>query len=151
MSSPVKGNFGHIRESGVLLLTQEDSTVKHQRNAILAGYSALALFTLGIGCKPLGIEADKESGIRTLNRVFYKELPYSKCVELIDKSTVVYQNKVYTNPFNQAPASHSNAANCHTCYETEYQRSQKEEIEKKMEAEYARAAAVATAIGGGWE
>ncbi len=99
MTSPVKGNFGHHKEKGVLLLTREDSNIKHQRNTLLAGYSMLALFTLGIGAVPIAQEADRESEIRCINVNHYPNLPYSKCVALRKVEKVVYNNQIFYNPY----------------------------------------------------
>lgn len=95
MTSPVKGNFGHIRESGVLLLTKEDSDEKHKRNAKLAGLSFASVFTLGFGVAYLAPEVEREQDIRNLGRR-YPELPYSKCVELEKSSVIIYKGHQYS-------------------------------------------------------
>lgn len=95
MTSPVLKNFGHIKESGVLILTKEDSEVKHKRNAKLAGLTFAAVFSLGVASMYLDQEVDKEKSIRKLGKTF-PELPYSKCVELEEKNSVVYKGKRYT-------------------------------------------------------
>lgn len=92
MSSPVHGNFGHVRESGVLLLTKEDSDLKHQRNIILATASVGALFFVGI--PSLAHEAEKERRIRDIGRQ-YPNLPYSMCVNLEQYGTIIYKDVTY--------------------------------------------------------
>ncbi len=94
MSSPVHGNFGHVRESGVLLLTKEDSDLKHQRNIILATASVGAIFFVGIPA--LMHETEKERRIRDIGRQ-YQNLPYSICVNLEQYGTIVYKNITYVS------------------------------------------------------
>lgn len=94
MTSPIKGNFGHIRESGVLLLTKEDSNLKHKRNAKLAGLTFAAVFSMGAACMFLEEEVDREKEIRSLGRKF-PMLPYSKCVEMEKKCVVDYKGHRY--------------------------------------------------------
>ena len=101
MTSPVRGNFGHIREPGVLLLTDADSTAKHKRNGILTGKSFVTLLTLGLGCKGLVKQSCKENEIRAININHYPELPYAMCVLLRDHKIVKYQGKIYENPYNE--------------------------------------------------
>lgn len=98
MSGPVHGNFGHIRESGVLLLTKEDSDLKHQRNIILATASFGAFFFVGI--PTLMSESEKERRIREIGRQ-YTNLPYSVCVNLEQYGTVMYKNINYTSQTRQ--------------------------------------------------
>lgn len=105
MSSPVKGNFGHIREAGVLLLTKEDSKEKHRRNGILTGYSFLALFTLGIGSEPIAVHAKLEKQIRHINIDYYPNLPYAMCVQLRDCESLVYNGLMYKNPHHKEDMS----------------------------------------------
>jgi hypothetical protein len=92
MSSPVHGNFGHIRESGVLLLTKEDSDLKHQRNIILATASVGAFFFVGIPA--LIRETEKEYRIRDIGR-HYPNLSYSMCVNLEQYGEIIYKGLVY--------------------------------------------------------
>lgn len=94
MSGPIHGNFGHIRESGVLLLTKEDSDLKHQRNIILATASVGALFFIGIPA--LIRETEKERRIRDIGRQ-YQNLPYSVCVNLEQYGTTFYRNVEYAS------------------------------------------------------
>lgn len=100
MTSPIKGNFGHIREPGVLLLTKKDSDEKHKRNATLAGWSFLALFTVGIGSEPIAKEAKRERQIRHINKDVYPSLPYHACVLLRNHEAVIYNGIRYNNPYH---------------------------------------------------
>jgi len=102
MTSPVRGNFGHIREPGVLLLTKEDSKMKHERNSILAGKSFAALFTLGLASSVLVKESILEKEIRAINIKHYPNLPYAMCVLLRDASDIQYNGVEYKNPFYEA-------------------------------------------------
>lgn len=100
MTSPVKGNFGHIRESGVLLLTEEDSDIKHKRNLVITGASFFTLFTLGLGTLALKYEAKRERQIRHINKDVYPKLPYHACVLLRNHEAVIYNGVRYENPFH---------------------------------------------------
>jgi len=95
MTAPVKSNFGHIKESGVLLLTKEDSDAKHARNVLLTTTAVSTLFTLGIGALWVVSESEREIRIRDLNRKHFKELPYSKCVQLEKYGSVVFNDLFY--------------------------------------------------------
>ena len=99
MTSPVRGNFGHIREPGVLLLTKEDSKIKHQRNAILAGKSFLALFSVGVLSGCLSVEGKFEHEVREINRKHYPNLPYAMCVLLRNSERVEYEGVQYESPY----------------------------------------------------
>lgn len=106
MSSPVYGNFGHARESGVLLLTKEDSSVKHKRNVMIATATIGSVFLVGIPA--LIEETEKERRIRDIGRQ-YANLPYSICVNLEKYGTVVYKNVTYhTQTWQQAQRTPSN-------------------------------------------
>ena len=89
-------NFGHAKENGVLLLTSEDSNVKHQRNALLATTAISTIFTLGISSLWVCAEAEREVRIRDINRKFFKELPYSHCVRLEKYGETVYNDLFYS-------------------------------------------------------
>lgn len=98
MSSPVYGNFGHVRESGVLLLTKEDSEVKHKRNIILATASIGSVFLVGIPA--LVRETEKERRIRDIGRQ-YPNLPYSACVNLEKYGSIVFKGTTYETQTRQ--------------------------------------------------
>lgn len=96
MSSPVKGNFGHIRELGVLLTCEEDSDMKHKRNIILATASAATLF-FGLGATKLIEESLREKRIRNIGRN-YPELPYARCCELETYGVTLHKGyKIFIN------------------------------------------------------
>lgn len=99
MSSPVYGNFGHVRESGVLLLTKEDSATKHKRNIVLAISSISSIFLVGI--PSLINETTKEKRIRDIGRQ-HCNLPYGMCVNLEQYGTIVYKDVTYTSRFKGA-------------------------------------------------
>ena len=86
-------NFGHIKEPGVLLLTKEDSDLKHKRNALLAGASLTAFFTLGLASPWIIIEGVHEDSIRRINKVYYPDMPYSTCVKLYKVGYVAFNGK----------------------------------------------------------
>lgn len=88
MSSAVDRNFGHIRESGVLLQTKKDSVTKHQRNLILA-ISVIAALLL-VGLPRLIDEILKEKRIRELGKD-NPGLTYHMCVNLERYGTMQVQ------------------------------------------------------------
>jgi len=97
----VSGNFGHTRESGVLLLTKEDSDAKHGRNTLLATTAISTLFTLGISSLWVCSEAEREVRIRDVNRKFFKELPYSHCVRMEKYGHTLFNDLFYEITFGK--------------------------------------------------
>jgi len=88
-------NFGHVKEKGVVLLTERDSYFKHKRNIILAICVIATLIFFPVGLPFLGYHANKEFLIRWLNKYEGCELPYSKCVELEDIGWLFYKGVYY--------------------------------------------------------
>lgn len=88
-------NFGHIREQGVLLLSNEDSIAKHKRNIILAVCVLATLILFPVGLPLLGLHAHKEMLIRWLNKHEDMKIPYAKCVQLEEVGQLVYGGKLF--------------------------------------------------------
>jgi len=88
-------NFGHVKERGVILLTQADSTAKHKRNLILAICVIATLIFFPIGLPLLALHVHKEILIRWMNKHKGMELPYAKCVQLERVGTLVYNGKFF--------------------------------------------------------
>lgn len=95
-------NFGHIKESNVLIESHLDSTAKHKRNLVLAIWAIATIIFFPFALPHLCQEIHRELCIREVNQV-YPNMGYDKCMRLSickGNNGVMHEGRLVKNPID---------------------------------------------------